>query len=419
MTRVVFLLIVVLISVFPGLMHAESTMKVKLTIDPKKDIMVKQAFTMNFEILTNRWFSGEPIITFPSHSGLVVVDKPISKTPISQTVQGQTLSGILIEFVAYPIAAGELTLGPIKIDAKVTSQNGAPNSELWQSEVITINAVAPAGVENMDLVIVADRLEVSEQWQPEDESVEVGNALTRNIVIRATGTQSMLLPEIGFPGLKGVSQYPSKAELTDSSNRGIATATRKQSISYVLESKGSVVLPALQWTWFSPSTQQIETVLLPEKKLKVKSSSQFASGGSNLARQRNSYVIMWVIPLLVFMLLTAVFLYKKYRLNDYIQRKLATHKQSPKYQYKELLKKVEKEPAASVLGDLYGWLDLLPQSAVNEMKESEAWVELQLAAVNSTQLKRRALKEQISQLYLKVQRDQVHEGCLLRPLYPN
>ena len=73
----------------------------------------------------------------------------------------------------------------------------------------------------------------------------------------------MMLPEPLFPGVEGMAAYPDLPELVERSNRGEATAIRRQSVTYLVEREGHYRLPELVFYWWNTRDQRIETTRLP------------------------------------------------------------------------------------------------------------------------------------------------------------
>ena len=73
----------------------------------------------------------------------------------------------------------------------------------------------------------------------------------------------MMLPEPVPDTPPGLSAYPDIPELQDRSNRGEATAIRRQAITYVVVEPGQYQLPGVELPWWNTGTGRRETAVLP------------------------------------------------------------------------------------------------------------------------------------------------------------
>ena len=125
----------------------------------------------------------------------------------------------------------------------------------------------PPGAEGLSLLISTKNLDVKESWKPAvsegNLQLEVGDALTRSITLRADDVPGMALPEINMPEPDGMSAYPGQAAVEDDADRGSLTGVRKDSVTFICERPGEFVLPAISIPWWDIDADQLNRVLLP------------------------------------------------------------------------------------------------------------------------------------------------------------
>lgn len=400
---------------------AEDLLQVNVSVKPESDATVKQPVTISLEVLTPNWFAKEPKIVLPTNPQWVMVETPLSKGPISKNLQGKTWSGILVEYAAYPISAGQLGLGKIDVVAEVANPGASASQVKWQSEPITVSAVMPKGVKNLDQLIVASDVNIKEQWQI-PENPKVGDSLIRTITIEAEGTQSMLIPETHWPRVEGARLYEQKPILNNSSNRGTAKATRKQELQYTLEHKGKLRLSTLSWQWYNVETQQLQTVSVPEKEIEVKGSPLFTSGESKQTNQSamNSKWLFGLAVMLASMVLLAVMDTRfKSNLIAYWKQEKQRFLQRPRQQFRGLLHCIDNNTPQEIIRRCYSWIAQLSNEVGSELKNSNEWLALQKAAIGQGELNRAQLKNRVTSAYYQSRKSTVKGDLKLPTLYPD
>ena len=73
-----------------------------------------------------------------------------------------------------------------------------------------------------------------------DPKLVPGDAFTRHITLRATHVTAMMLQPVISSSIPGLPAYEDEPQLRNTSNRGEASAERRQSITYVVEQAGQV-----------------------------------------------------------------------------------------------------------------------------------------------------------------------------------
>ena len=134
-----------------------------------------------------------------------------------------------------------------------------------EAPAIALNIKRPPGSEDLAYLITTSSFEVSETWQPQPGSAEVGAVFKRTITQRAGQMTGMALaPALApAPAPAGIRLYPGKPEITDHSERGEFHGERRETLTYLIEEPGTLVLPALAYVWWDPQQQKLESKTLP------------------------------------------------------------------------------------------------------------------------------------------------------------
>jgi hypothetical protein len=121
----------------------------------------------------------------------------------------------------------------------------------------------PPGSENLGFLVTTDLFEVTEAWEPRPGPAEVGAVFKRTIVQRAAQMTGMALAVAPTEGPDGVRVYPDQPELTDKTERGEFLGERRETLTYLLQTPGSIELPALTYVWWNPDDEELLSKTLP------------------------------------------------------------------------------------------------------------------------------------------------------------
>jgi len=75
---------------------------------------------------------------------------------------------------------------------------------------------------------------------------------------------AMMLPPVAAVSPEGLAAYVDTPQLTDRSNRGEATAERRERITYLVEGAGHFVIPEQVFHWWDTGSGELREAVLPE-----------------------------------------------------------------------------------------------------------------------------------------------------------
>jgi len=140
-----------------------------------------------------------------------------------------------------------------------------------QSNPIKINVSAIDDAQQQN-VLIADDLKLNESWSGLNDSLNLGDSITREITLQATGVLAQTIPPITQAQISGLKVYPEPASKEELKTAKGVSVIRSRSFAIVATQAGELVLPEIAIPWWNTQTQQFETALLPEKKIFVKAS---------------------------------------------------------------------------------------------------------------------------------------------------
>ncbi len=117
----------------------------------------------------------------------------------------------------------------------------------------------------------AKQVTLEGQWHPDPPQVHVGDPVTLDLQLDATGLTAEQLPDIaGLLTLPaGLKSYPDKAKLQNSQQGDTVVGSRRQSIALIADQPGQFALPALELRWWDTKANAPRAVTLPARTLTV------------------------------------------------------------------------------------------------------------------------------------------------------
>lgn len=185
-------------------------------------------------------------------------------------------------FVIFPQQSGQLTIAPVFFNATVGRRGGINRFLNSRQPVREINLTSDEHVIDVkpqpDVFdgttwLPASKLTLEETWSNDADTVQVGDAITRNVTLTATGLSSSLLPGVEYQDLQGLRFYPDQPVRSDSADRDGVVGKRSEGTAIVASQPGDFVLPEVRMPWWNTVTDEMEIATLPARTIKVVPSS--------------------------------------------------------------------------------------------------------------------------------------------------
>lgn len=116
----------------------------------------------------------------------------------------------------------------------------------------------------------ARALGLAESWNPQPEQAEVGDSLTRRLILKVDGLSSAQLPPLPATQVDGLRRYPDQPQLSDQPNDNGMLGSREDREALVPSRSGTFELPALQVVWWNTQTDSLERTTLAARTLQIK-----------------------------------------------------------------------------------------------------------------------------------------------------
>ncbi|WP_105168724.1 BatD family protein [Pseudoalteromonas sp. T1lg23B] len=115
----------------------------------------------------------------------------------------------------------------------------------------------------------SELVNLSEEWQPADETVTVGTPITRTITLTALGVTQEQLPDIELDTLSGIRSYPDESERNQLSRDGRVISQLVSSHALVPQKPGTYTLPEVKIPWFNTVINKVSYATLPARSITV------------------------------------------------------------------------------------------------------------------------------------------------------
>ncbi len=129
--------------------------------------------------------------------------------------------------------------------------------------------VKPIPADYQGAWLPSELVDLSEEWQPAEQQVEVGTPITRTITLTALGVTKEQLPEITLKDIQGIRSYPDQNERKHVMRDGRVISQQIASFALLPQKAGEYVLPEISVPWFNTKTGRVEYATLPERRLTV------------------------------------------------------------------------------------------------------------------------------------------------------
>jgi len=210
-----------------SLPNGQASIPAKLFIESSVDVKqsrIQQEIILSIRLLRTVSIIGASL-SEPTTSDADAIIQRLGDDSRYQT----TRNGIRYEvferrYAIYPQHSGKLTINPITFEGRVNSNQPRTIFDQFRitgqikrsrTKSITLNILAkPADINTQDW-LPASQLQLVEEWSDDIAAAKTGEPITRTITIIAKGLSALQLPELQFPEVAGIKQYPDKPVTTN------------------------------------------------------------------------------------------------------------------------------------------------------------------------------------------------------------
>ena len=248
--------------------------------DNNNDIFVKTSLSSN-----SLYVQEAGVYTLKLYLAKELLDGSLS-TPSMEDAQltqlgKQTESYELVDGKRYLVITREYLIqpqksGPYTIAAPVFQ--GRVQQNYRQLEVSAIGEdqqieIKPIPSDYNGAWLPSELVNLGEEWQPSDDTIEVGTPITRTITLTALGVTKEQLPDIEMPTINGIRSYPDQKDNNNAVRNGRVVSQQTASYALLPQTPGTYTLPEIKLPWFNTKINRISFATLPARKITVTPSS--------------------------------------------------------------------------------------------------------------------------------------------------
>ncbi|WP_251359244.1 BatD family protein [Kangiella sp. TOML190] len=247
--------------------------KIKLS----SSISEEQVYVQQQILYTVRIYSSVPTrrrsIT-PLQVPNAVVHKLDDAAEFQMVSKGVTYNVLEEKYVIFPQQSGELKIPPIQFrtniidtDASFSSLSRYRPIEL-QSQPFSVN-VKTKPESAIEPWIPAKSIELKAEWQPANQTFEVGTPASLDFIIKGVALLPEQLPEIVFPEVEGLKLYRDKPNVETIINANGVNSYHLEKLAVIPSQAGTLEIPEIRVPYWDTTQDQQAYAVLPKITLQV------------------------------------------------------------------------------------------------------------------------------------------------------
>uniref|UniRef100_UPI002FD9D707 BatD family protein n=1 Tax=Arsukibacterium sp. TaxID=1977258 RepID=UPI002FD9D707 len=249
----------------------------KATISSSTDIYVQQLIYYDVTI----YYSGDlqrGNLTEPQLEG-ADIQRVGQDTEGNELIDGVRYRTFNRRYSITPQRSGDFTITPPVFSGEIIERDSGRYNPFARSTTVMQQAqplnikVLPQPDNFSGSWLVAGLVTLTEEWQPQTDTITAGEPITRIITLSAVDISANQLPELEqrFPAGVRLYQETPQTKAAERSNRQVAQ--KIYTTALIAEQAGELVLPEIQLPWWNSQTQQVNYATLPGRTLTVTAST--------------------------------------------------------------------------------------------------------------------------------------------------
>ncbi|GAA5191287.1 BatD family protein [Ferrimonas gelatinilytica] len=200
----------------------------------------------------------------------------------TEVVRGQRYRTVTRRYVVSAAESGPLTLDPIQFEGDLLVgggdliNRGRARSMVVASDPIELT-VLPQPAAYQGEWLVADMVALSDDLGEQAGPYEVGQPISRTLLLTAMGAVADALPAPKVTAPEGMRLYPDKVKREGGVRQDRLIATLRQSVALVASQPGQFTLPEVRVPWWNAKLKRQEWAVLPSRTVEVIPSSGSAA----------------------------------------------------------------------------------------------------------------------------------------------
>jgi hypothetical protein len=240
-------------------------------------------------VLTLRIYHSVSMYDDSSLTPLRIADARVEQLGEPRTYEksiGGVLHGVIeLQYAIYPQRSGELMIPGQTFSATLVDRSRSNDflpfgpragkvSRVQSPDIPLQVKPKPADYPADAPWLPARALGLAETWNPQPEQSQVGDSLTRRLILKVDGLSSAQLPPLPATQVDGLRRYPDQPQMSDQKSETGIIGTREEREALVPNRSGSFDLPPLEVLWWNTQTDTLERTTLSARTLQVAENPQ-------------------------------------------------------------------------------------------------------------------------------------------------
>ncbi|MDM9652818.1 BatD family protein [Pseudomonas wenzhouensis] len=240
-------------------------------------------------VLTLRIYHSVSMYDDSSLTPLRIADARVEQLGEPRTYEksiGGVLHGVIeLQYAIYPQRSGELMIPGQTFSATLVDRSRSNDflpfgpragkvSRVKSPDILLQVKPKPADYPAEVPWLPARALGLAETWNPQPEQSQVGDSLTRRLILKVDGLSSAQLPPLPATQVDGLRRYPDQPQMDDQKSENGIVGTREEREALVPSRAGNFELPPLEIVWWNTQTDTLERTTLSARTLQVAENPQ-------------------------------------------------------------------------------------------------------------------------------------------------
>ena len=221
-----------------------------------------------------------------------VIEKIEENNRYEKFINGRRYRVFEKRYAIFPQTVGELVIEPANLDAQYIELPRSLRTKRISSDRIKVKVLpVPGQIANKKLSywLPSKSVTLTEQWSDQQGEVNVGEPITRTLMLQAKGLLASQLPELSdSASVSGLKQYADQPVLENNIVGTDYVGSRQEKIAYIPAEPGQVQLPGVEIFWWDTKTNKMQTASLPSRTINVIAAQATEQMSDKLARSEQS-----------------------------------------------------------------------------------------------------------------------------------
>jgi hypothetical protein len=207
----------------------------------------------------------------------------------SEVINGQRFQTITRQYAITIKEAGNVDIQPSRFEGQISTRKRGYRASpaapvVIQGKTLTLQ-VKETPSDYQGEWLVSDFVQLSEEWQPKQDSYKQGEPITRTITLTVANVEKSALPELIPDWPQDAKVYPDKPQFNSFAQQGNYFAQQVLSYAVIPNKQGELTIPEMKVPWFNSRTQKQEWAILPAQNLTINASETNVASPTPITQQ--------------------------------------------------------------------------------------------------------------------------------------